>query len=42
MTGQVFKSSHHNTDPSGGKYLQEMLNTSLCLNLKGVAPECYR
>jgi hypothetical protein len=42
MNGQVFKSGAHNIDPTKGNYMNEMMNTSLCLNLKGVAPECYR
>ena len=42
LHGQVFKSGAHNIDPTKGHYMDEMMDTRLCLNLKGNSPECYR
>ena len=42
ITGQVFTSGYHSTDPSAGNFLKEMLNSKFCLNIRGRTPECHR
>jgi hypothetical protein len=42
MTDSIAKSIAFSADPSHGVYLQEMMDSKFCLELKGVSPECYR
>ena len=42
MNGRVFKSGSFSTDTSKTSYESEMLNSRLCLNIRGRTPECHR
>lgn len=42
ISGRVFKSGSFSADASQSAYETEMLNSRLCLNIRGRTPECHR
>jgi hypothetical protein len=42
INGKVFKSGTFSVDNSQSSYETEMMNTRLCLNIRGRTPECHR